>query len=605
MQKREKVLAIVLAVVLAGVFLVPAFERAFLDPLTELNGELKTVQASVSARELDELKLMRATVDLKEWRGQSLPPDPLNAQRVYQEWLTDLALVANWNSVEVKLGRRSSRGTTYVTVPVTIEARATVENVATFLRLFEATNLLQRITRLDLDRSVDPAGIQLAVTLTAEGLSLPDAEPRTRLLPATYAAGEISPESEQIKVVSSDGFPETAPFRARIGTEIIDVTRVDGNTWTVVRGTAGTTTSEHTANAEVELLPLVEEHEIHFKRARHLADSSSPFVKPRPPIEYNPHFASTTPPAAVRGEDWTFELKVEDWDPTFGNAELVLGPDAPEGMRLDEEAGTLHWSPSTELEPGAYPVAVVARSGVNNAPVIDATLDLTLRLPNNPPQLADLDTIIVYTGREAKVPLEASDPDLPNDRLRFELTGEVPDGLTIDERSGELRWTVPLEAEPGSRQVTVKVTDTGTPPAEDTATLTLDVRDDSAFYTYLVGCLVQDQTAQALLYDRSSNTNLLLTEGDFFESADLQLFVLAIAVDHLTVSDGADVYQLDIGKNFRQMQLLPPEKPAPETETSEVSVSDREAETPDSSPEDTTPDSPAPESSDNENDSNN
>ncbi|QDU37740.1 Putative Ig domain protein [Maioricimonas rarisocia] len=574
MQPREKVLAILLAVVVAGVVLVPAFERTFLDPLTELNGELKTVQMAVSARELDELKLMRATANLKDWRERSLPPDPLNAQRVYQEWLTDLALVANWNNVEVKLGRRSTRGATYAAVPVTIEARATLENVATFLRLFEATNLLHRISRLDLDRSVDPAGIQLAVTLTAEGLSLPDATQRTRLLPATYTAKLVDPEADSVTVVSGAGFPEEAPFRARIGSEIVDVTAVDGNSWKIQRGIAGTATGTHTENAEIELLPLVEEHKARASVAERLAASSSPFVKPRPPIEYKPHFASTTPPAAVRGEDYTFELKVEDWDPTFGNPELELGPDTPEGMRFDEETGTIRWSPSEELEPGPYPVSVIARSGVNNAPVIEATLDLTLRLPNNSPQLPEIGTIVAYTGRDLVVPIEASDPDLPNDKLQYALTGEVPDGVSIDSSSGELRWSIPLEAEPGERQVTVKVTDSGMPPAEDSQAVTLDVRDDAALYTYLVGCLVQEQTAQALLYDRSSNSNLLLTDGDFFEAADLQLFVLSIAVDHVTVSDGAEVYRLNIGRNFREMQLLPPEKPAGETATSEVSVSD-------------------------------
>ncbi|MFG0335098.1 MAG: hypothetical protein ACF8TS_17205, partial [Maioricimonas sp. JB049] len=248
MQQREKVLAILLAVVVSGAVLVPMFERTFLDPLTALNGQLKTVQQAVSARELDELKLMRATANLKDWRERSLPPDPLNAQRVYQEWLTDLAHVANWNGVQVRLGRRSTRGTTYATVPVTIEARATLENVATFLRLFEATNLLHRISRLDLDRSVDPAGIQLAVTLTAEGLSLPDATHRTRLLPATVSAEQVPPDATRVTVVSTAGFPEQTPFRVRLGSEVVDVTDVDGSSWKIARGAAGTAITHHSEN---------------------------------------------------------------------------------------------------------------------------------------------------------------------------------------------------------------------------------------------------------------------------------------------------------------------------------------------------------------------
>jgi len=71
----------------------------------------------------------------------------------------------------------------------------------------------------------------------------------------------------------------------------------------------------------------------------------------------------------------------------------------------------------------------------------------------------------------------ASDVEAPPQTLRFELVPGFPAGAAIDLLSGQFSWT-PSEAQgPGVYDITVRVTDNGTPNLSDTETFTVIVSE--------------------------------------------------------------------------------------------------------------------------------
>lgn len=80
---------------------------------------------------------------------------------------------------------------------------------------------------------------------------------------------------------------------------------------------------------------------------------------------------------------------------------------------------------------------------------------------NRAPSLNAIPDKTAMEGSLLQVASSASDPDLPHDSLTYALSG-APAGATINS-SGMIRWT-PAESDgPGTHNITVKVTDSGTP----------------------------------------------------------------------------------------------------------------------------------------------
>jgi len=71
----------------------------------------------------------------------------------------------------------------------------------------------------------------------------------------SYLASSITAEDTSLTLVSGGGsnFPSSTPFHISIDDEIIKVTAVNGDTFTIERGKEGTTAASHSAGASVEL----------------------------------------------------------------------------------------------------------------------------------------------------------------------------------------------------------------------------------------------------------------------------------------------------------------------------------------------------------------
>ena len=314
------------------------------------------------------------------------------------------------------------------------------DEVNSFLQRVEETQLLQRIITLDLTSPSFDGNPQLNVSLTAEGLALSDAVPRTRLFPTTGLAAKTTAGQTTIEVASAPGFPEQAPFRIRIDDEFLDVLETGEDGWKVERGVAGTTPAEHPEDANVELLPL---RTANADEGRQLLPAVERlFVKYRPRTTGGVEIVGALPPAA-RGKPWTTELNLRNWNVAEGRPIYKLGPDAPSGMFLDAELGKLSWTPAADAELRKYDVPVAVYGLDESVPVLDSNLTVEVRVPNTPPTLQlPRRPVSVWLGRPFTYKVLADDKDLPNDRLQFSLTGEDVRRDADRGSTGVLIWTL-------------------------------------------------------------------------------------------------------------------------------------------------------------------
>ncbi len=278
MQRREQILIVLLigAVLLwrgwgivHGVFLGRLDER-----WTKIDGLTETTK-TLSAKQDELLKTMKR---MGEWKDRSLPPDALEALRLYQQWLTDLGQTSGISQLHVAPEQRQGTGPGYKTISVKVTGQGTFEQLTTFLHEFQRIAMLHRIASLKVEgpKTSGP----LKITMIAEGLLFEGGAPRTRLLARTTLADSLPMSFDTMKVVSSEGFPKEPGFSIRIEKEFALVTKVDGNSWTVKRALDGTTKARHAPKAEVELYPIRAERKDVKLEDVHKSLVANPFVKP-------------------------------------------------------------------------------------------------------------------------------------------------------------------------------------------------------------------------------------------------------------------------------------------------------------------------------------
>jgi len=71
--------------------------------------------------------------------------------------------------------------------------------------------------------------------------------------------------------------------------------------------------------------------------------------------------------------------------------------------------------------------------------------------------------------------VNATDPDV-GDILTYSLTGSIPEGMTIDPTTGVINWT-PTDSQIGDNDITVEVSDNGSPVGSDSQNFTITVSD--------------------------------------------------------------------------------------------------------------------------------
>lgn len=215
MQKREKILVGIAAAVVLLWLGSSRFKNVLLGPIDNRRTQLNVLDQQLSEVKLQDVRVTHATQTLTDWKARSLPGDPLNAQRLYQVWLTDLAQQSSLSDVKVTPGRRVARTGAYTAVQITVEGKATLEQLSHFLFDFDRANLAHRIASLRMETEEHRGNPHLKITLTAEGLSVNGVEDRPDLFPKD--ADPVRPDyhdrsfDDYLSLVQNSPFVKPAP----------------------------------------------------------------------------------------------------------------------------------------------------------------------------------------------------------------------------------------------------------------------------------------------------------------------------------------------------------------------------------------------------------
>ncbi|MFM7924711.1 MAG: putative Ig domain-containing protein [Planctomycetaceae bacterium] len=576
-QKRTKLLAAGLGAVVAVYFGRSVVTNWVMGPIRDLERKVATAEAQAEKLADQEIQLNVAQRNLKDWKAISLPGDLDSAQRLYREWVFDLARQCGFSGsgFEVIPGARSAQKE-FSTVAVEIKkAEVDLQGLARFLYLFDQSALLHRISGMKVDSPGAQGNPRLAVTLTVEGMSVTGTENRAELLPRTRLAGAIDDKAVLLKAVPNELFPVQSegfePFLVRLDRELLQVTEVGEAGWKVVRGYAGTKSVSHADLSTVELFPVLWD-----RREKRLEDyqalvAASPFVLPAAAKSWSPRVAGVSDKTIRPGETVSLTAKLDNADPELGTAAFAL-EDAAEGMSIDATNGQFTWSPAESLQPGKYSAVVAAVQSGKPDQKISTKVTITIQEQNVAPKITLQSAATVVLGREFSLQAAATD-DGPVESLKYSLGGGAPEGLGIDAKTGLLKWLPARSFTPGKYDVTVNVTDGGRDPKSASAKVALDVQDDFAAMTTLTGTVARDGIWFAWLRNRATGVTLKLKAGEVVRISEIAAEITEITARHVLLKDPAGIWKLVLGGTLRERVLEVPAEPtaagaaAAETET--------------------------------------
>lgn len=142
-------------------------------------------------------------------------------------------------------------------------------------------------------------------------------------------------------------------------------------------------------------------------------------------------------------------------DPDLPDDELAWSLlEKPVGATIDPSSGSILWVPTGhQVGARSFRVRVTDAAGASD----EETFIVDVRALGGPPILEEIADREVVESDLLSVTATATDPDLPDDALAFDLT-LAPAGMGIDAASGEIAWT-PGTVDVGLHDVTVRVTD--------------------------------------------------------------------------------------------------------------------------------------------------
>jgi len=203
------------------------------------------------------------------------------------------------------------------------------------------------------------------------------------------------------------------------------------------------------------------------------------------------------------GDLWQWQPEVQDPDLPANDLMFALEGDVPDDLIFDPDTGEILWQPGEQAGGTAWSwrLSVTDESGQGD----EQTLAVAVNEVDQAPAVAPVPRQFVLPGGSVSVRVEAADPDTPGNAVRFALEGDVPEGLALDETTGQIDWDVPDDFLPG--QVTVHVRVIEQTPAGDglasEAQVDIQVLDLAAFL--FDAAFGQDGFSTAILPERPSN----------------------------------------------------------------------------------------------------
>lgn len=569
MQTREKNLAIVFAAVLGLMVVWTVLKPWYLGPINEQTSQLAAVQSELEDLENEQMRVLNATRRLADWKSQSLPPDPkpvgrgrpdaLNGQRLYKDWLTDLARHCGFQNPEVVPNLTRAIQDVYVTAQVRVKGRATYHQLCQFLALFEQTELLHRIESCIVQSPNFRGDPLLEINLVAEGVALQNAPRRDALFPRTALAAPVQASDTQLTVKDPEGFPESGRFSIRLGEERLLVVNVKGNEWQVNRGKDGTEAADHGEGVAVDLGlfnplgPGDSESEPHPRLAA-LAEEN-PFTIPPPKTDHNPYLDVPREQLVYLGSRLEFAARAEDFNPGYGSPKFEIVGDVPEGLQIEPSSDPyrrlISWQPEEKSLIDTYDVAIRVNREDLEEP-LTRSVRIVVRDRNDPPSVEEVGRQVVYSGQPLKFTIQASDEN-PDQRLTFSLGDASPPEAYIDPDTGEFSWTPPGAVNEQSLDLEIVVTDDGEPPEQARTVVPVEIQADVAQFTRFVGSLANPGGREAWLFDRWNKRDVVIKEGEMLEVADISARLKEVHSDRLVFERDAETWVLELGQDVREM----------------------------------------------------
>ncbi|MFH5806344.1 putative Ig domain-containing protein [Alienimonas sp. DA493] len=554
MNRNEKILAGVLGLFLVGYLMRGPIVAMTTGPIAELQSTLDSTLDRSDTLSDRVQAITAAAVRVNDARGRSLPADVSYAERLYPQWLSDLATISGWEEVSTELRPvQARRDEQFRPVRVELRGLATLAELDLFLRRFRRTDLLHRINSSKIASAAEVGDTPLEVLIEAEALSLPTAAQREEIFPIARLAADLPADAEtatvRIPAGLSGAFPEEPGFTVRAGTEFLTVSDVqplndegdeDGTPvrWTLRRGVEGTEPADQPAGAFLQLWP-------HSAPADDLLafSETGPFRKPR---SFDPELKLAGSPRLVRGDAFTLTASAEDYDPRGGEPTLSA-TGLPEGAAFDPSTGELTWDPPEDLPAGDYEVEIAAEVP-RPAKTLTGSVLLTLVDRNTPPTVTSVEPKTVNAGDVLLFEAEASDAE-DGDEVDFSLV-DPPEGAFIDAFFGLVRWEVPADFPPGEATLTVRATDQGSPPLSGETQVRVTVTEDLRPFVKFVGRVTRNGEPVATLFNQAENQITKLQPGDPFTVVGVEGEVLEIGRDTMEFARDGRRYRLALGASL-------------------------------------------------------
>jgi hypothetical protein len=185
MNQREKLLAggllAVVGIWQGGV----QYQNFVAAPVAERETDIDARRERLSTKKIEVAKGQAAARKFKEWKLRSLPPDPLNAISLYQNWLIELATKSKLSEPSVLAlppSTANSKGAdVFSTVSAELKAKGKLSQIRDFLYEFRNSGLLHRVASATLESKQATGDPVIELTLKLEGLALKEASGRSTL----------------------------------------------------------------------------------------------------------------------------------------------------------------------------------------------------------------------------------------------------------------------------------------------------------------------------------------------------------------------------------------------------------------------------------------
>jgi hypothetical protein len=228
-----------------------------------------------------------------------------------------------------------------------------------------------------------------------------------------------------------------------------------------------------------------------------------------------PTLASLSRVTGKLGQPVTFTLRGKDEDP-LDKITYRFDGEAPQGATLDAVSGKFSWTPPADREPGPVSIKVVAED--DGLPAKAAAQTVTINIERVGLKLASISNQKLDVGKSFSTTPRFLEHDTKRAKT-FELKGTVPEGLTLDAKTGAIKWT-PGEEEAGKNyRLTLVASDDATPPNKDEKRFDISVLkpevaqlelDFAAQRTYLTALLDVDGRSEAWFQVRPTGERIVL-----------------------------------------------------------------------------------------------